>query len=270
MSPLHDTIRVVVAPVLGAIAAMALAGLASRRRNRHTCPPRALPQRTGAMATGPIVALVPAHNEEPTVAGVVSVLLRSRAFSEVVVVDDGSTDRTAALARAAGARVLATPKNLGKGGAMLYAYEQLGDVQRVGFFDADLLGLRTDHIERLVAASNAGYDQACAYRDKGLVQDLLQVVTMPLITGERIVQRWVLDALPRNCWSGYAIETAINHTIERHGGRTVIVTFKGVTMRTKSNKVGYIDGIRGHMRMLGQMRRAREALERSGGCSCGQ
>jgi hypothetical protein len=256
-------------PVLGVVAAMALAGLASKRRNDHRCPPRALPERTAAMATGPIVALVPAHNEEPTVASVVSVLLRSRAFAEVVVVNDGSTDRTAELAEFAGARVISTPRNLGKGGAMLYAYKQIGAVQRVGFFDADLLGLRVDHVHRLVAASNAGYDQACGYRDKGLVQDLLQVVTMPLITGERIVQRWVLDALPHNCWSGFAIETAINFTVERNGGRTVLVTFDGVSMRTKSQKTGYIAGVRGHLRMLGQMRRARLELERSGGCSCG-
>jgi glycosyltransferase involved in cell wall biosynthesis len=64
------------------------------------------------------IAIVPAHNEEGCVAGVVGEL---RAFDpglEVVVVDDGSHDRTAALARAAGAHVVRLPFNLGIGGAV--------------------------------------------------------------------------------------------------------------------------------------------------------
>jgi hypothetical protein len=253
-------------PVLGAVAAVALAVLGARRRN---LPCRcALPVGHELDTTGPIAAIVPAYNEAPTVAAIVTTLLRSQAFAEVVVVDDGSTDATAVRAEAAGARLVRTPRNLGKGGAMLHAYQQLGDVGRIAFFDADLLGLRTHHVHRLVEASSAGYDMVCGYRDKGLVQDLLQIVAMPLITGERIVQRWVLEALPRNCWTGYAIETALNHTVSLHGGKTALVQFEGVTMRTKSDKDGLLRGVRGHFKMLGQMKRAAMALERSGGCSC--
>jgi glycosyltransferase involved in cell wall biosynthesis len=64
------------------------------------------------------VAIVPALNEEETVPGVIDEL---RAFDpglDVVVVDDGSTDRTAAVAAAKGARVLRLPFNLGIGGAV--------------------------------------------------------------------------------------------------------------------------------------------------------
>jgi glycosyltransferase involved in cell wall biosynthesis len=64
------------------------------------------------------VAIVPALNEEVTVPRVIDEL---RAFDpglDVVVVDDGSTDRTAAVAAARGARVLRLPFNLGIGGAV--------------------------------------------------------------------------------------------------------------------------------------------------------
>ena len=63
------------------------------------------------------VAIVPAHNEEGSIGGVVREI---RAFDEgleIVVVDDGSWDRTARVARDAGARVVALPFNLGIGGA---------------------------------------------------------------------------------------------------------------------------------------------------------
>jgi glycosyltransferase involved in cell wall biosynthesis len=64
------------------------------------------------------LAIVPALNEEDSVARVIDEL---RAFDpglDVVVVDDGSVDRTAAIAREKGAYVLKLPFNLGIGGAM--------------------------------------------------------------------------------------------------------------------------------------------------------
>ena len=65
-----------------------------------------------------IEAVVPAWNESRTVADAVRPLLASGAFSRVTVIDDGSTDNTADVARAAGAFVYTMPKNGGKGGAM--------------------------------------------------------------------------------------------------------------------------------------------------------
>ena len=73
------------------------------------------------------IALVPAFNEEGTIASVVAELRAYDAELEILVVDDGSHDRTAAVARAAGARVLRLPFNLGIGGAVQtgfrYAFE---------------------------------------------------------------------------------------------------------------------------------------------------
>ena len=64
------------------------------------------------------VAIVPARNEEACVAGVVREIRAFDPDMEIVVVDDGSGDRTAAVARAAGARVVRLPFNLGIGGAV--------------------------------------------------------------------------------------------------------------------------------------------------------
>ncbi|MBA2545635.1 MAG: glycosyltransferase family 2 protein [Solirubrobacterales bacterium] len=68
------------------------------------------------------VAIVPALNEEAAVGGLISEIHEKAPGYDVLVVDDGSSDGTAAVARAAGAIVLSHPFNLGIGGAVQSGY----------------------------------------------------------------------------------------------------------------------------------------------------
>jgi hypothetical protein len=69
-----------------------------------------------------MLAIVPAYNEAEAIGTTVAATRRSAPDFDVLVVDDGSTDETARLARAAGAAVLRLPFNLGIGGAMQCGY----------------------------------------------------------------------------------------------------------------------------------------------------
>ena len=62
--------------------------------------------------------VVPAFNEAASIAEVVAVLRDAAAWREILVVDDGSTDDTAARASAAGASVIRHPYNKGNGAAV--------------------------------------------------------------------------------------------------------------------------------------------------------
>lgn len=62
--------------------------------------------------------VIPAFNEADGIADVVSGLLGSAAWHEILVVDDGSTDATSAAAQAAGARVIRHPYNKGNGASV--------------------------------------------------------------------------------------------------------------------------------------------------------
>jgi hypothetical protein len=68
------------------------------------------------------LAIVPAYNEQDTVGRVIDEVRAFDAGFDVVVVDDGSTDRTAAIATARGAYVVRLPFNLGIGGAVQTGY----------------------------------------------------------------------------------------------------------------------------------------------------
>jgi glycosyltransferase involved in cell wall biosynthesis len=71
-----------------------------------------------AIANPRKLAVVPAYNESACVEAVVHELHRSAPTFDVLVVDDGSTDPTFAVATEAGARVVRHPFNLGIGGAV--------------------------------------------------------------------------------------------------------------------------------------------------------
>ncbi len=70
--------------------------------------------------TGPLAVLVvvPAFNEQDSIARVVNEVRAAVPYAHILVVDDGSDDATGRLASAAGADVLVLPFNLGVGGAL--------------------------------------------------------------------------------------------------------------------------------------------------------
>jgi hypothetical protein len=98
----------------------------------------------------PLTILVAARDEEVSIPRTVRALRRSFPDAEVLVGDDGSRDRTAAVAEAAGATVLRLPR-LGKGQA-LSAVERAAPPGRVLLCDADLVG----DLARLADRGNGG------------------------------------------------------------------------------------------------------------------
>ncbi len=121
----------------------------------------AIPAYQAATSIGAVVegtlALLAAPGTAPT---------NALPLSELVVIDDGSTDRTGDAASRAGARVLIQPKNLGKGAALRRAF---GDLLALGCdgvitLDADGQHLASE-IPKLLPLIEGGADLALGVRD---------------------------------------------------------------------------------------------------------
>src|SRR5437016_1516908 len=111
------------------------------------------------MATSTIAAVIPAYNEEKHIGDVVR---RTRQkLDDVLVVDDGSIDKTVERAREAGAEVIIHPENRGKGETIKTGLRhwQERQIDYVLILDADGQH-RPEEIDRFIGAALFQIDAA--------------------------------------------------------------------------------------------------------------
>jgi glycosyltransferase involved in cell wall biosynthesis len=175
----------------------------------------------------PVSIILPAYNEEAFVGTTVTSILESDFPCEVIVVDDGSTDRTLRILEGFGGqiRVIRHPVNRGKGAAMASGVRAAtGDI--VVFCDAHLLGLKQYHLLFLVlplVRGSARVVLGVSTSEAGIFPQVL----MPVLTGQRAYFRCdlepLLDEMER---LGYGVETFLFYRFPRE--QTVVVALPGL------------------------------------------
>jgi glycosyltransferase involved in cell wall biosynthesis len=115
------------------------------------------------------LVIVPAWNEAQNVGNTVREILGAVEGMDVVVVDDGSTDDTSAVARAAGATVLRLPFNMGVGGAMRtgFTFAQRRGYSRAIQVDADGQHDPSDIVRVLDGLEHADISIGARFADSG-------------------------------------------------------------------------------------------------------
>ncbi len=146
-----------------------------------------------------ILVVIPAWNEEESLPAVLHEISATPSLTaDVLVVSDGSTDRTAAVARAAGVPVLELPINLGVGGAMRagFKYAERNGYRAVVQLDADgqhdpteirhlLDTMQSEHADIVIGARFAGRGDYAARGPRRVAMRVLSGV-LSRVAGTRL------------------------------------------------------------------------------------
>lgn len=183
-----------------------------------------------------VSVVIPAHNEAARIADTVKGVLAIPEVSEIIVVDDASSDETAALARQAGATVVSLPNNMGKGGALNTGVARAtGDI--VALLDGDLgssskeaRALILPVLQNTADMTIAQFPRAKKKGGFGLVKNLARagirrfagLESSAPLSGQRVMTRQVLEQVVPFA-SGYGVEVALTIKVARSGFRVLEV-----------------------------------------------
>ena len=182
-----------------------------------------------------IDVVIPAHNEEALLGKTLAALSLIDEISSIIVVDDGSTDRTPEIARSHSATLISLVRNQGKSAALM-AGVQAAKSEFILMLDADL-GESAGEVTKLIHAYPAGQD-ACVVAlfpvipgrggGLGLAVRIARIGTSLLggwkmkapLSGQRLVRRDTLESILPLTY-GFGLETAMNIRLGR--AKTLLV-----------------------------------------------
>lgn len=210
-----------------------------------------------------VAIVIPAYNEEETLGRVVAACRQVPEVAEVIVVSDGSTDRTPDIARHAGAtRVVVLGENQGKGAAMKVGVDHTqADV--VLFLDGDLIGLTPEHVRALLDPVLDGTaDMTLGLFEGGrFTSDFAQVVA-PYLSGQRAVRRSLLDQIENMEDARYGVEVLLTNATKRMGAKVVEVALEQLTHRHKEEKAGLVKGFGLRIKMYWEIMKSVQKIQR--------
>lgn len=201
-----------------------------------------------------VSAIIPAFNEENRVAATIRACAATGLIDQVIVVDDGSTDRTAHVSTAAGADVVVRlAKNRGKGEALKQGARAAGgDV--LCFVDADLGESAFEFVKLIRPVLEGKADMTVArWTGKkkkagfGLVMGLARLGIKMLtgyravspLSGQRVLRRAVWES-PGSLDRGFGVEVALTVKCLRNGYRLLEIPVTMEHRETGRDLAGFV------------------------------
>ncbi len=198
--------------------------------------------------------LIPALNEETIIAETIRAAGRIPGVTQIIVVDDGSTDQTAAQAEQGGAVVIKAEKNRGKGGALNLGLPEVTG-EYLLLLDADLGATAFEGKKLLEAVSKGKADLIIGRfparkRKSGIgfvlsfarriVKQLTGLTLTAPLSGQRALNRKALQALGGKFAEGFGVEVAMIIDLARKGLVIKEIPVAMAHRQTTKNLSGFI------------------------------
>jgi glycosyltransferase involved in cell wall biosynthesis len=200
-----------------------------------------------------VAAIIPAYNEEKTIEGVIKTARKSHLVNRIIVVDDGSSDKTAQVAKRAGGFVISFKENQGKGQALVRGVE-MTDAKTLLFLDGDLIGLTTRHLEKLLKPVLEGeVDMSVGAVDRsgfGKIGGWLVQKSESPFSGIRVLKRDFWEKIPQSYKRKFYIESAITHFAKKNNLKVRPIVLEGVRHIIKEKKLGLFFGLQKRAQMI--------------------
>lgn len=198
-----------------------------------------------------IAIFIPAFNEEEQIATVLGTVGKIDFVDEILVINDGSTDKTAEVVRSyPGIKLINREVNGGKGAALLTGLQHT-DAEIIISLDADLLGLKDQHVRDLLQPLLDDDEVVMTvgkFKNGRLRTDWAQKIT-PFLSGQRGMRRSVLEMAGGLLDARYATEVILTRSAKQLGMKIQEVILSDATHVMKEEKLGFAKGVRARIGM---------------------
>lgn len=185
--------------------------------------------------------IICAFNEEKTIENVVRKCREYNPQSEIIVVDDGSGDKTEEILKNLNKEIafknICLPENKGKSNAMVVGVENAQN-EVILFFDADVSDIKEKHFTQLlnpVLDENAEADMVLGTPSETLID--YRIHPFKSLTGERALLKKDIEPILENIRDiRFGVETYINLYFQAHGKRIKYTLLDGLTHPNKYSK----------------------------------
>lgn len=196
-----------------------------------------------------VSVVIPALNEDKYLGGVISPLLGVEEITQIIVVSDGSTDNTVAVAKSYNVEVIELSENIGKGGAIAVGLKKTSE-DIVLLLDADLIGLTENHIRQMImpVIHNQADMTVGIFEGGRLATDMAQIIA-PFLSGQRCLKKKWAEQIRNLDQTGFGVEAALTQFAQENNLIVKEVTLADMSHVMKEEKLGLVRGFAYRMKM---------------------
>lgn len=203
-----------------------------------------------------VAAIVPAFNEEKTIGKVIEALLAVPEIDEIIVVDDGSNDKTSQIAQKFKVKLIRLKENIGKGQALEIG-SRATQAKILLFTDADLLKIKPSHFQKLLEpVLKNQVEMTVGSVDRSNFSKIFRWILLKVespVAGMRVLKREFWEKIPEEYKKRYFVESALTYFAKKYKIKTKFFILDGVSHLIKEKKYGFVFGTKARAKMFAEI-----------------